>query len=191
MFKRRKTYTDQDIISFVKKGESNKVLLFLYEQTQPKITNWILKNSGTVEEAQDVFQDSVVVLYQYIVENKFKEKESIEGFLYSVAKNKWINRAKQQKNTIYLSKDISIDENEIVEAEGDFKNIELLLEQLGKTCKELLVYSIFYKMTMEDIALRMSFSNANAAKTKNYKCKQRLVKLVKDKKSLLGFLYNE
>lgn len=190
MFKKKK-YTDLQLINLVKKGESDNALLYLYKTIQPKVTRWILQNNGSIEEAQDIFQDSVIVFYKYIVENKFKESESIEGFIYSVAKNKWINRAKQQQKITSLSGDYSSTHEEFQEKEANTKNIEALLEQLGEVCKELLTYSIFYKMTMDDIALRMNYSNANAVKTKNYKCKQRLVKLVKDKESLRSLLYNE
>ncbi len=191
MFKRVKKYTDLELLEIVQKGDSNEALTYLYKNVQPKVTKWISQNNGSIEEAQDIFQDSVIVFYKYVTQQKFKENESIEGFIFSVAKNKWINRAKQRQKTTHLPATFSIADEGISYKESDLKNIELLLEKLGQACKELLTYSVFYKMSMEDIALRMNYSNANAVKTKNYKCKQRLVKLVKDKKSLMNFLYHE
>lgn len=192
MFKKEK-YTDNELIELVRKGESNKALLFLYKTIQPKVSTWISQNNGSIEEAQDIFQDCVIVFYKYVINSKFKEEESIEGFIYSVAKNKWINKAKQNKR--FVNDEIKVEtyktEEETLESEDLNEVIKNLLEQLGEVCKELLTYSIFYKLSMEDIALRMEYDNANTAKTKNYKCKQRLVKLVKNKAELRNRLYSE
>jgi RNA polymerase sigma factor (sigma-70 family) len=190
MFKKRK-YSDAELVTLVKQGKSDAALNYLYKITQPKILALVLKNNGSEEEAQDIFQDSVIAFYSYVIENKFKESESVEGFIYAVAQNKWINRAKVRHKTTGLSEDYFLASDEFQTQESDHKKIEVLLAHLGEVCRELLTYSIFYKMTMEDIALRMSYSNANAVKTKNYKCKQRLIALVKDKESLMSYLYNE
>lgn len=190
MFKRKVIYTNKELLSLIQQGSTDKVLSYLYKSVQPKITSWVLQNSGSKEEAQDIFQDSVIVFYKYVVNKQFKVTESIEGFIFVTAKNKWINRAKQQQRTKGLSEEFNHIKEEEVREEKNI-HVEALLEKLGEVCKELLTYSIFYKMSMEDIALRMNYSGANAVKTKNYKCKQRLVKLVKDKKGLRKYLDSE
>ena len=191
MFKKKK-YTDSELVTLVKEGESDKALSYLYKTVQPKIRIWILQNNGDKEEAQDIFQDSIVAFYHYVLNNKFKSGNSVEGFVFSIAKNKWINRAKYKKRTISLEaggSKLTIENGS--SKEGFNTAISDLLEKLGVVCKELLTYSIFYKLTMEDIALKMGYENENTAKTKNYKCKQRLVKLVKDKEGLKRILYHE
>ncbi len=192
MFGFKKKYTDNELLDLIKQGYSNQALRFLYKNVQPKITNWIKQNNGDEDEAQDIFQDSVLAFYQYVIDGKFREENSIEGFIFSIARNKWINRVKKRnKESLELPKNISVSESYGQNSVFRSKEIEKLLNQLGEVCKELLTYSIFYKMTMEDIAIRMNYSSENAAKTKNYKCKQRLVKIVKDKKNLKDILYRE
>lgn len=191
MFKKRK-YTDTELLALIKGANSDKALNYLYSSVRPKIVNWILSNNGDKEEAEDIFQDSIIAFYNYVINLKFKNENSIEGFIFSIAKNKWINRAKQKQKTVREETSFNIAKEEELAPSDDFnKVVSSLLEQLGEVCKDLLTYSIFYKLTMEDIALKMGYDNANTAKTKNYKCKQRLVKLVKDKKGLKNILYNE
>lgn len=191
MFKIKTTYSNEELLSLIQQGFTDKALAYLYKTVQPKITGWILQNSGSRAEAQDIFQDSVIAFYRYVIDQKFKSSESIEGFIFITAKNKWINRAKKlQTNTTLTEYNIS-EEAQNDEIESNPKAIAQLLEQLGEVCKELLTYSIFYKLSMDDIALRMNYDNSNTVKTKNYKCKQRLVKLVKDKKGLKNYLYSE
>lgn len=191
MFKKRK-YTDLELIALIKEGSSDKALNYLYKSVQPKIRIWILQNNGDKEEAQDIFQDSIVTFYNYVLNDKYKVENSVEGFVFSIAKNKWINRVKQKNRTTRIeetSKNLMV---ESTSPEEDFNSVVFdLLEKLGDVCKDLLTYSVFYKLSMEDIALKMGYENSNTAKTKNYKCKQRLVKLVKDKEGLKKILYNE
>ena len=47
-----------------------------------------------------------------------------------------------------------------------------VFESLDDKCKEILRCSVFLKMTMEDIMVKMSFSSVNATKTQNYRCKK-------------------
>lgn len=192
MFKRQKTYSDKQIVELIKRAESREVLKFLYKTVQPKITAWIAKNSGSNDDAQDVFQDAVLSFYNYVLDDKFDDGKSVAAFIFSSAKNNWINRAKQasRESAELPHQVIDVSTSNETSHENDNK-IATLLGELGTRCEELLRYSIFYKMSMEDIALRMGFSNANAAKTKNYKCKQRLVLLVKNKEGLKDYLFSE
>jgi len=187
-------YTDAEIIESIKKGESDNVLKFLYKSVQPKVRSWVLQNNGDTDEAQDIFQDAVIAFYKYVTENKFKDGNSVAGFIYTISKNLWVNRVKQKnrfEGNVEVHANVHAEEMEIqtrdTSSDREAK-INEILSQLGDRCKELLTYSIFYKMSMEDISIKMGFNNADTAKTKNYKCKQRLIKLMNEnahlKKSL-------
>lgn len=189
-------YTDQEILSSIKNGNSEHVLKFLYLTVRPKVQAWIRQNDGDAEEVQDIFQDAVIAFYKYIMENKFKEGNTVAGFIFSISKNLWINRAKQKSRlTGNVEKYANIPDEEsgfpihTIDQERTDK-IQEILSQLGERCKELLTYSIFHTMSMEDISKRMGFGNADTAKTKNYKCKQRLIKLIKEHAHFKELLYS-
>ena len=190
------TYTDDEILNAIKKGQSGDVLNYLYKNVQPKIKAHVLQNNGDEEEAQDIFQDAVIAFYKYVRMNQFKEGNSVAGFIYSISKNSWINRAKQKNRTVG---NMEKHENNFAEENNFFaqtisdertQKIQEILSQLGERCKELLTYSIYNRMTMEEISQKMGLNNANTAKTKHYKCKQRLIELVKENKHLKEFLYS-
>ncbi len=187
MFKKK--LTDNEIIDSIKKGKADSVLPFLYKNVQPKINRWIVKNNGNIDEAHDIFQDAIVRLYSKIIDSKFKTDTNINiaGYIFQSCKNMWINRVKNLNKTsnelpIHLKNEEYHNNNDNND-EKQQRIIELF-DHLGERCKELLTYSVFYKMTMEDISVRMGLNNANTAKTKNYKCKQRLIKLLKDNPEL-------
>ena len=68
------------------------------------------------------------------------------------------------------------------------KIIHECINELGDTCKKILTYYYFEKMSMQDIAEKLDFANTDTAKTKKYKCKKRLDQLVKQKYSASDFL---
>jgi RNA polymerase sigma factor (sigma-70 family) len=181
---------DIKILKEIKRGNSNKAITYLYKNNRPLIINWIKKNRGNKEEAEDIFQDSVLAFYHYVIENPERPIENIKSFIFSIAKNKWINRTRSI-NKINSNSDIELVADEFnYDIDDPDKNatIDIVLSQLGDKCKQLLTYTIFYKISMEDIAKRMEFNNENTAKTKNYKCKKKLIELIKENLSYKDLL---
>ncbi|HEY5824107.1 MAG TPA: sigma factor-like helix-turn-helix DNA-binding protein [Cyclobacteriaceae bacterium] len=68
------------------------------------------------------------------------------------------------------------------------KIIAKCLDQLGETCRKVLMLYYFDEMSMQEIADKMGFANTDTAKTKKYKCKQKLDELVKTQYSEQDFL---
>ncbi len=192
-----RTYTDKEIVAAIKAGQSDGALQFLYDTTQHKIRNYVINNSGSTAEAQDIFQDAVVAFFQHVLANKFDDSKSVDGFIYAITRNRWINRAKKLKTMVAGLEPgehfaTQADENEFLTRTIDSERaqkIDALLSQLGARCKALLTFSIFYKLPMEEIAQRMEYNGPDAAKTQNYKCKQKLIKLIQDNAGLKEWLY--
>lgn len=179
-------YADNNILEAITQGRDDKVLKVLYQEELPKVKHYVLNNSGNEEEAEDIFQDAVLILYKQVRRNKFDPKHEVGAFLFSVARNLWINKAKRDKRQIRLDEGYQAhveDEahfmDEMISQERE-RTINDILDRIGKKCKQLLIYSVFEKMSMKEICERMGFSTENAAKTRNYKCKQKLIELVKD-----------
>ena len=191
----KKQYTDTEIITAIKSGQADQVLQFLYDTTQIKTRAYILKNNGSEDEAQDIFQDAVLSFYRYVLAGKFDDGKSVDGFIFTISKNLWVNRVKQKSRMVRgdqgLENTSIIEDDYLVRTidEERAQKIQTLLAELGEKCKDLLTYTIFYKMRMDEVAEKMGFSGANAAKTRNYKCKQKLIQLLKDNEHAKEWLY--
>jgi RNA polymerase sigma factor (sigma-70 family) len=185
-------HSDKEILGAIGKGD-DRVLEHLYKQVLPKVKSYIARNSGNNEDARDIFQDAVVIFYKYVKTGKFDVQHDIAGFIFSVSKNLWINSAKR-KNKVVVVNDETLMNNatenltdELLTRERE-QYIVKLFSALGESCKQILLYSIYDKFSMKEIKVKMGFTSENVAKTKNYKCKQRLMKLVKDNASIQDFL---
>jgi len=108
---------------------------------------------------------------------------SIGTYLFSVAKNLWLKRLRDNKvKTVHIdsvsemsTEEKTIDENK---QNREFEIATEELQKLGDPCKTLLT-EFYYKQTkMEAIAKLLNYTNANRAKAQKYKCMQRLKKAV-------------
>lgn len=185
--------TDKDILEAIHSGRDDRALEHLYKTLLPKITQMICSNSGGTEEANDIFQDAMLIFYRQVKEGKFDEQYEVSGFIYTICRNLWINRAKRkQRSTELTNKEFFIESDSDIEldilTEERSELVMGLLSKLGDRCKELLLCSIFYKYSMKEICQIMGFSTENAAKTRNYKCKQKLLKLIEENPSLKTIL---
>jgi len=79
-----KTYimTDKEIIKSIRKGKNEKPIKQLYLE-YPKIKSLILKSGGTEELAQEIFNDSLVLLIEKISSPKFELTSKMTTYLYA------------------------------------------------------------------------------------------------------------
>lgn len=179
---------DQKILKALETGKNNDVLNLLYQKVYPKVKNYIIKNAGSHEEAMDVFQEAVIVFFQHVKSGKFDSRFDIDGFIYSVSRNLWINLAK--RNSRYTSvadswEDMGEFPDFLEKADMEKKLSKEIFEKLGSKCKELLELVIFHDYSMEEVAEKLSFSNRHSAKTQHYKCKQKLMTYLNDHPQVL------
>lgn len=147
----------------------------------------VLKNSGTEEEAKDIYQDALVVLWQKAKSPDFILSSKISTYLYSVCMNLW---RKELARKSKLTSNEGFDHGEEMPLEEKEKNqlIQNCLNELGDTCRQILLYYYFDRLSMAEIAEKMGFANADTAKTKKYKCKQELDKKIKTLYKAVDFL---
>jgi RNA polymerase sigma factor (sigma-70 family) len=154
----------------------------LYKENYNTIQALIINNNGTSEDAKDIFQEAMIVLYEKVQSGSFELNCQIRTFIYSVCRRLWLKRLMQQ-NRLTVSENheevVSVD-NEIEEHEKrntEFIMMEKALSGLGEPCKSLLEAFYIKKRSMQDIASGFGYTNAENAKNQKYKCLMRLKKL--------------
>lgn len=143
----------------------------------------VLKNNGNEDDAKDVFQESVIVLYNKVKAGNFELNSKLKTFLYSVCRRLWLKRLNLQSKTVRNIQDFS----EIIAVEDDlekheekdrqFAIMETALVQLGEPCKTIIEDYYIHNRSMQEICEKFGYTNADNAKTQKYKCLQRLKKL--------------
>jgi len=166
---------------------NNKAFRYLYEhcyKIAEKVTKDVFKNQT---ETPDIFQESIIALYENLRNNQYKGESSIRTYLYSIIKNrahirKLKNRIIQKTEKKYWR--LSAESFEITK-EIDMNHIEIkeyialsLMDQLNEKCKELLRLCYFEKMSMNEIATTLNYGSEHVAKAQKYRCMQKLVSFI-------------
>lgn len=176
---------DNEIIEHIKAGDERS-LDYLYQQHYKMMTKLVLKNSGTEDEAKDVYQDALIVFWQKVKNDNLVLTSKISTYLYSVCLNLWRKELDRKKR---LSNE-EVDGNVIIDVDRK-ERIEIVnkvIQELGDTCKKVLTLYYFDGLSMTDIADELGFANADTAKTKKYKCKKELDKKIKSQYTVHDFM---
>ena len=174
---------DFDILQGIRLG-NHQAIAQLYQLYFPPIVHMVINNRGSREEAQDIFQEAVMVLYHKSRDPDFRLSSKLQTFLYAIAKRLWLKQltrgeAKYQKDNILnyeesLAADEALEDHEAKEA--DFRQMEAALSGLGEPCKTILQDFYIQGLSMTAICEKFGYTNSDNAKTQKYKCLQRLKK---------------
>lgn len=182
-----------EVIQSIKNGDNDKALQYLYKDPLRKIRTYILQNSGSIEDADDVFQDAIVVLFHYVKSGKYKEEYDLDGFLYKVSKNAWIDLERKKKRMIkeeLIGFDLADDKDLLLEMIRDEKHVVFhkLFDKLGENCKKLLSYVIFDKKSMKEITQLIGYKDEKVAVNQHYRCKKYFANLIMENQEALKVL---
>jgi RNA polymerase sigma factor (sigma-70 family) len=198
-------FDDENIIEGIK-NRDNTVLEFVYKKYFP-LMKWklIYPDSFTEEDAKDIFQDAMIIIYQKIKDDHFALTHSFQTYLFGICRIIIIKRLKMKQDREEINfldcQDIIKDDTEDIDSEQLINEMEL-----NKEIKKGLVRKYFYtlseicrkvlKMYADDIpfkviADKLGINNADTAMWRKHWCKEQLVKKIKDDKLYQTLLTKE
>jgi RNA polymerase sigma factor (sigma-70 family) len=182
MSKNKVQFTEDQFIDGLRTG-NNEVLSALYKKYYNIVLKFIVNNSGTQEAAQDIYQETIIVLYENVQKPNFELNCQLQTYIFSIAKRLWLKQLKKSSKTFLFKED---GENELVDVSEEItehlnKEVELdkltqSLTELGEPCATLIKDFYVQKLSMDEIAEKFGYTNADNAKNQKYKCLQRLKK---------------
>ena len=176
---------EKEIFERICKGDE-KALELLYQKYYRMMIKLVITNSGTEEEARDVYQDALIVFWQKATAGNLILTSKMSTYIYSICQNLWRKELDRKKRLSNEEKDTAV----VLDTESNEREkiLAKCIDQLGETCKKVLMLYYFEEMSMQDIADKLGFANTDTAKTKKYKCKKKLDELVKAQYSEHDFL---
>ena len=144
------------------------------------INHFILQNNGTEQEAKDVYQEAVIHFYEKVQSGSMVLSCQIKTYLYSVCRRLWLKKLAGKKRFVSNIQDfeqyapLDKDVIEFEDQEQDFALMLDSLKELGEPCNALIKDFYWTDLSMEEIAEKFGYTNADNAKNQKYKCLQRL-----------------
>jgi RNA polymerase sigma factor (sigma-70 family) len=187
---RLKLFPDQDFIERIKANDRT-VLGEIFIRFERMVHHYITSHGGGKVDAEDILQESVIVLWQKVNSGNFELTSKMSTFIMGVAKNKWMaelrkrNRISGQEipynlpanNPTTLDKVIASEKMEILRS---------AFELIQPICKKILLLFYFEEKCLEEIAKTLNFANSDVVKSKKYQCKKLLEEVLKKQFNVSG-----
>ena len=173
---------DKDLLEGLKLQDKN-CIEKIYRQNFPMVQTLILNNRGSSDDAADIFQETMIVLYEKSINPNFELSCQLKTYIYSVSRRLWLKKLQQQQRIGLQTDDfeqvipIEDDVEDHQKQQDSFTIMEKAMAKIGEPCKSLLEAFYINKKQMQEIALEFKYTNADNAKTQKYKCLVRLKKL--------------
>ena len=155
----------------------------IYKDNYTMVQSLIINNNGSADDAKDVFQEAMIVLYEKARSGTFELNCLIKTYVYSVSRRIWLKKLQQANrfsgdfgNAEHLVP-VEEDVEEHVRRDQEFEMMQKAIQDLGEPCRSLLEAFYLQKKTMVEIAAGFGYTNAENAKTQKYKCLMRLKKI--------------
>lgn len=178
---------DEELVNMIKAGAATreKALHQIYSNTtvKGKLANMIANNSGNSHDAEDIYQEAIIVLDRNIREGHYRLDGSLSSYLYSTGKFLWMNHLRKKKLTLkenFQDSDLvstSVQPDKIYMDEEKKKYLQSLLSRLGQRCQHIMeLWQLSY--SMDEIAKKLNIGDASIARKAKYDCQQQLIKLI-------------
>lgn len=173
-------YSDGAIVEGLRL-RSDLIIRYIYQELFPMIKYLVMSNNGNEEDAEDIFQDGLVIVFKKIRVRELELSSSFRTYLYSICRNLWLTKLKQRNryirefSDIEEFKDITYEKDQHQdEAEHEkYRLYQQHFHTLGEDCKKILLL-FMKKMPLKEIASEMGYRTENYAKTRKYLCKEEL-----------------
>ena len=178
--------SEQEIIRALKTNDHS-FISELYKIHLPVITRYVSYNNGKEEDAKDLIQQALLIVFQKVRTNEFELRCSFKTYLYSICKNLWLKELRKKKieQKSPLNPDDVEEIEQIVDIEEEYNySVQYFLyrwhyHNLSDICRNLLKMALS-KLSYNEIAQKLGFANGEVARKKKYRCKELLIKRIKN-----------
>lgn len=173
--------SDNETLAGLRNKESGAYSI-LYKFYYPPVERFVLNNNGSVDDAKDIFQETIIVLLDKVPMDDFELTSSLKTYIYSISSNLWLKRLREVKRAANLEVKEVFSElhgssaQEHIIQEAQVKKVKTLMDRISEHCRKLLNLMFFRKKNINEIVEEQGYSNVHTAQNQKYKCIQQAKK---------------
>lgn len=153
------------------------VLTELYRQGFPLVRRYIGRHGGSAQDAQDVFQDALILLYEQATSGTLVLTASVSTYLLGISRNLWHQEVRRRARLApeAFAEELAAELAAATEApvEPAFAVLDYV-EQLGEKCKDVLLSFYYFQQPLAQIAAKQGYRSVRSATVQKFKCLERL-----------------
>jgi len=188
-------YSDKAILNGIK-NRKDSILEYLYREYYPQILRIILKHNGNEQDARDLFQEALIIIFNRLRKGDLVIKYSFHNYFIVLCKFIWFrqNNIKSGFDPEQLADEspvaLKTEPDVVQEGPGDKIYEEYIETQSEKIfqrhyrklpgdCKRVLKM-FFRKKSFREISDKMKYTGEDYARRKKYLCMQQLMKMINE-----------
>lgn len=156
----------------------------LYKENFASVEKFITKNSGTIDDAKDIFQDTLLVLIEKLRADNFELTASLKTYIVVISKNLWFKKLRYQsyyRQTEFsealsnkFNSEISLSIND---EKSYWEKLQTYLSKITAHCNHLLQSMFFKNKNIEAIQKEYGYSSRHNAQNQKHKCIEQVRKV--------------
>lgn len=189
-------FKDAELIQNIKNNKNlNAAIGFIYQEYFEYLSSFIITNSGSEQDAQDIVQEVIVDFIRVVQYDKFREEASVKTFLHAMTRNAWLNELKKRDRAGKRDKIFELNrvqDNSSADTGYEQRESKKLLlnifNKLGDGCKKILTLFYFEELSMKEILEQTNYENEQVVRNKKHKCFKELVLQIKGNTTIIESL---
>jgi RNA polymerase sigma factor (sigma-70 family) len=168
---------EQELLKALNSDSRGKALKQLYLYF-PKFKKMVIAQGGRKQDAEDIFQEAIIVLIRKVNEADFKLSSAVSTYLFAICKYMWWDNqrnsgSKLSTEELELPSNVLDDLETAVNREKQYKLAEQAFDKLGEKCREILQQFYLQRNSMKVIASKLKLKSEKVARNQKYKCLQK------------------
>jgi RNA polymerase sigma factor (sigma-70 family) len=184
---KKSRFSDSELVEAISgKERMEPAIMQLYQEHAEITRSFIMGKGGTAQDADDVFQETVVSFIETVQKGKFRQESGIRTFLISISKNLWYNEIRRRQRAGNREKMYETDKDQeetVISDQIQDRELKIqlnqLLRDLGESCRKILELFYYENLSMKEIVTHLHYENEQVVRNKKYKCLQQLTDKMK------------
>ena len=193
-----RNFPDSELVANLRAGKRmDETLKAIYRSHFDSLSWYVMNNSGSRQDAEDVFQEVLLAFIDLVQKDKFRGESTVKTFLYSLNRHTWLNELKRKGRALAREEKYEKGQEQTEPDTGhliaDREEKALLIRlvgELGETCRKILLLFYYENLSMKEILDATEYENEQVVRNKKYKCLKQLEQMITEKPILKQMLKN-
>ena len=193
-----KNFPDSELVANLHSGKRmEETIKAIYRNNFESLCWYVMNNSGSRQDAEDVFQEVVVAFIDLVKKEKFRGESTVKTFLYSLNRHSWLNELKRRGRALAREEKYGsgqerkeLDTSHLIANREGKAQVVKLVGQLGETCQKILLLFYYENLSISEILETLDYENEQVVRNKKYKCLKQLEQMITENPILKQTLKN-
>ncbi|HNR16028.1 MAG TPA: sigma-70 family RNA polymerase sigma factor [Chitinophagaceae bacterium] len=193
-----RNFPDSELVENLKSGQRmDESIKAIYRSHFESLCWYVMNNSGSRQDAEDIFQEVVVNFIDMVQKDKFRGESTIKTFLFSLNRYTWLNELKRRGRAMVREEKyergqerVEMDTSHFIDDREGRSEVLRIVGELGETCRKILLLFYYENMSMKEILDVTDYETEQVVRNKKYKCLKQLEQMIMEKPFLKETLKN-